>query len=511
MKDDKVKKRPSSKQEDEKFVEDDDQRVIVFVAIAILVIIGVVIGLLVGCQKEEEKELEDPNKQTEKEDNNKKEDKVVKYEEEDEDESDNLVVKTSTKSKKKKERKTFTVEFLLTNNNDSQETKIKEGKKVLPIDFDGYNQCVYYADLNGDKEFDFSSPITKDTIVYMDCTPISYDIEYVGDFTANTNPDEYDVEDGSIDLVKPTTEYVFLGWYLDSGFNIEVTSLKPEDIGFAKQNVITLYAKIVEAVEVNYHYDYANINSVVGVNITDVNFIIDYVGPTIVVPEGKTFYGWSTNIDDHKIMYKEDDRIILKGDLDLYPVYGNAKIVFQSESEVVEERVYTDEELESVTLPDDKSLDMDAPTYYVKVDEATDNSKEVVDDETTPTDKQVKVGDVTDKKGSAYDTPTVGDLVEEHEKEFEGWETTVPDPTDPLKEVEVPVDESFEFTEEETTLDAVWDEKEEDKKTEIPKEESPTPPELNSSAPEEESTPEPEPKIVPEVVETEEPVEELQV
>lgn len=42
------------KVEDNFLEEENDKRVIVFVAIAILVIVGTIIGLLVGCEKKEE-------------------------------------------------------------------------------------------------------------------------------------------------------------------------------------------------------------------------------------------------------------------------------------------------------------------------------------------------------------------------------------------------------------------------------------------------------------------------
>ena len=182
------------------------------------------------------------------------------------------------------------------------------------------------------------------------------------------------------------------------------------------------------------------------------------------------FLGWTTQKGSKNIKYNENDVILLKDDLNLYAVCGNAKVVYASEGEVVEEVAYTTEELENYNLPTKEDLNMEAPTYYVIVESETETSKKVVEDsKETLEENEVKKSEVNNNKASKYESTQIdeGTYVEEHEKELTGWSQTDTDSTNEIPDgTEVKVQDDYIPPENETTeLNAIWEEQEEDKPT----------------------------------------------
>ena len=138
MKDSKkvTKKSPAVKVEEKFIEEENDNRVIIFIAIAILVIIGTIIGLLVGCDKKSEEK--DPVKP--------KDDIVVpdtKEEDKKEDKETTVIKKVTTKSNDKNEE-TYVVSFNLLDEDDVHTVEVKNGK-VSPYVPNGYTSCKYYT------------------------------------------------------------------------------------------------------------------------------------------------------------------------------------------------------------------------------------------------------------------------------------------------------------------------------------------------------------------------------
>ena len=109
----KVTKKSPAVKNDEKFMEEEnDNRVIIFIAIAILVIIGTIIGLLVGCDKKtDDKDPVKPKDNIVVPDNNKKE------EDKKEETKTTVIKKVTTKSNdntnKTEEEETYVVSFNL--------------------------------------------------------------------------------------------------------------------------------------------------------------------------------------------------------------------------------------------------------------------------------------------------------------------------------------------------------------------------------------------------------------
>ena len=437
----KVKKRPPA--EEEKIIDEgDDKRVIVFISIAILVIIGTVIGLLVGCQKAEVKnndvEIVEPSDETD--DTGKdvvEESKVV-----------TSVVKTSTKTE---EKESFMVTFHYNEGKNSFRKKVESGSTVSPYLPAGFEGCNYYVG-NSENKFNFNNRITSNTDIYMDCYVTEYEIVYNEE---TTNPTTYTVLEGTIALDPLVVqEGMFVGWYSDQTFTNKVDSLSQSITSLAdSNNKIYLYARIVDSFNYTVYSDDG-----IAVDTGMVN------GNTYTTPEKNNSYctseetllGWTTSNGSSTINYDFGETTTLTNDINLYPVCGSAVVIYESEEEV---KVvgYTEEELAAYEVPTTEDLGLETPTYYVPVETPTDKTKQVIeDDRDYVAENEVKLADAALKAAEGY-TPQVGDNVLEYEKEFDGWTT---EDTDPLSEtsgeqIEVPAD----FTppeNSETTLQANW-------------------------------------------------------
>lgn len=498
MKDSKkvTKKSPAVKvvKVEENFLDDDsDNRVIIFVAIAILVIIGTIIGLLVGCEKKEDDK--DPSKPKDdivvpvdddktKEDDKKEETETTKT----------VIRKVTTKSNdtttKEDEEKTYVVSFNLLDDDSIYTVEAKDGK-VSPYLPYGYDSCKYYSDEKLTSEFDFTKTITENTNIYTSCSFTTYKIIYDRE---TTSPKEYTIKSGKVALSDAELETgLFEGWYTTpdfSGDKVEYLGRNLAKIANS-DNEIYLYAKIAEKYELRYH----DRNGGVGLIIT----IRTQKNSSITLMKYGTseeLLGYSTSKDSKVIEYNVGEKVTLTGDLDLYQVIGTAKVIYESEGELVTVGMTT-EELGDYNLPTPDEVGLEAPTYFVKVDKSNPNAKEVVPDEVKEAlEGQIRLSDTKAKAGE-NETIEVGDSVEELEKVFDGWQTKETD--EEGNETLVDVDENYK-PEDNTDNELVAKWKEQDKTNEN---ENATVLEDNNTESVEETT-----ELT---VETEEPVEEVEL
>ena len=229
---------------DDDYIEDDDRRVIVFVALALLIIIATVIGLLVSHQKNEiNKDVKEPHR-----------DYIVpELEVDDENKIVNNVVTP--------------VSIIINNEGDNQENNINEtyeityhyyGKthvikvndtveKYVPL---GYSSCKYYIDENNSIEYDFNEKVSSSKDIYMSCEEKVYTIKY--SHLSNNKP-EYKLSDGIVPLIDAETDLIFNGWYTDKEYINKVTSLSEELLKYSNDEIINLYASFIPYYTVNYY------------------------------------------------------------------------------------------------------------------------------------------------------------------------------------------------------------------------------------------------------------------
>ena len=453
MKDSKkvTKKSPAVKVEEKFIEEENDNRVIIFIAIAILVIIGTIIGLLVGCDKKSEEK--DPVKP--------KDDIVVpdtKEEDKKEDKETTVIKKVTTKSNDKNEE-TYVVSFNLLDEDDVHTVEVKNGK-VSPYVPNGYTSCKYYADENLTKEFDFTNKITSNTNIYTSCSIAVYTIIYDKDTNSQT---EYDLKEGKVALSDANLEKGFFeGWYTTPDFSGDRVYYLSKDLTKIanEQNEIHLYAKVADSYSIRYHSK----GGEVGITFTyysqkEMPIRIENYGG--FAPEGMKKLGFATKPGSNVIEYQVNQMVTLTGDLDLYAVFGTARVIYESEGETVTVGM-TSEELDNYNLPTPDEVGLKTPTYFVKVDKTNENAKEVVPDEIEELlDNQIKISDAKSKAGE-NETIEVGDSVEELEKVFDGWQAKETD--EEGNEILVDVDDTYK-PEDNTDNELVAKWKEQDKTT----------------------------------------------
>lgn len=468
MKDSKkvTKKSPAVKvvKIEDNFLDDDnDNRVIIFVAIAILVIIGTIIGLLVGCEKKEDDK--DPSKPKDNvvvpvdEDKTKEDDKK-----EETNTTKTVIRKVTTKSNdtttKEDEDKTYVVSFNLLDDDSIYTVEAKDGK-VSPYLPYGYDSCKYYSDEKLTSEFDFTKIITENTNIYTSCSFTTYKIIYDRE---TTSPKEYTLKSGKVALSGVELETGFFeGWYTTSNFDGEKVDYLGRDLTKIanSDNEVYLYAKIVDKYEIRYHDIDNSISKVHELESEKENPVM-LLELSLNVPKGMKLLGYSTSKDSTVIEYQPYQRITVTGDIDLYMVVGTAKVIYESEGELVTVGMTT-EELGDYNLPTPDEVGLETPTYFVKVDKTNPNAKEVVPDEAKEAlEGQIRLSDAKAKAGED-ETIEVGDSVEELEKVFEGWQTKETD--EEGNETLVDVDENYK-PEDNTDNELVAKWKEQDKTNE---------------------------------------------
>lgn len=393
---------------DDDYIEDDDRRVIVFVALALLIIIATVIGLLVSHQKNEiNKDVKEPHR-----------DYIVpELEVDDENKIVNNVVTP--------------VSIIINNEGDNQENNINEtyeityhyyGKthvikvndiveKYVPL---GYSSCKYYIDENNSIEYDFNEKVSSSKDIYMSCEEKVYTIKY--SHLSNNKP-EYKLSDGIVPLIDAETDLIFNGWYTDKEYINKVTSLSEELLKYSNDEIINLYASFIPYYTVNYYNNSGEIIDSVKVTKEQLN---DYklLDGSNLSYENNKFLGWSTKKNSMKIDYFNNDSIDISSDINLYAVFGSSIIIFTDNDKAIEARAITKEEADNFDLPTKEDLGLEVPTYFIPVDSISDKTKTIVPDDTeTLFEDEVKLSDVISSSLEDYN-PKVGDKVEEIEKEL---------------------------------------------------------------------------------------------
>ncbi|CCX35554.1 putative uncharacterized protein [Clostridium sp. CAG:1000] len=418
---------------DDDYIEDDDRRVIVFVALALLIIIATVIGLLVSHQKNEiNKDVKEPHR-----------DYIVpELEVDDENKIVNNVVTP--------------VSIIINNEGDNQENNINEtyeityhyyGKthvikvndtveKYVPL---GYSSCKYYIDENNSIEYDFNEKVSSSKDIYMSCEEKVYTIKY--SHLSNNKP-EYKLSDGIVPLIDAETDLIFNGWYTDKEYINKVTSLSEELLKYSNDEIINLYASFIPYYTVNYYNNSGEIIDSAKVTKEQLN---DYklLDGSNLSYENNKFLGWSTKKNSMKIDYFNNDSIDISSDINLYAVFGSSIIIFTDNDKAIEARAITKEEADNFDLPTKEDLGLEVPTYFIPVDSISDKTKTIVPDDTeTLFENEVKLSDVISSSLEDYN-PKVGDKVEEIEKEL-NWsiDKKITDPITGEETVEKITDEN---------------------------------------------------------------------
>lgn len=418
---------------DDDYIEDDDRRVIVFVALALLIIIATVIGLLVSHQKNEiNKDVKEPHR-----------DYIVpELEVDDENKIVNNVVTP--------------VSIIINNEGDNQENNINEtyeityhyyGKthvikvndtveKYVPL---GYSSCKYYIDENNSIEYDFNEKVSSSKDIYMSCKEKVYTIKY--SHLSNNKP-EYKLSDGIVPLIDAETDLIFNGWYTDKEYINKVTSLSEELLKYSNDEIINLYASFIPYYTVNYYNNSGEIIDSAKVTKEQLN---DYklLDGSNLSYENNKFLGWSTKKNSMKIDYFNNDSIDISSDINLYAVFGSSIIIFTDNDKAIEARAITKEEADNFDLPTKEDLGLEVPTYFIPVDSISDKTKTIVPDDTeTLFENEVKLSDVISSSLEDYN-PKVGDKVEEIEKEL-NWsiDKKITDPITGEETVEKITDEN---------------------------------------------------------------------
>lgn len=418
---------------DDDYIEDDDRRVIVFVALALLIIIATVIGLLVSHQKNEiNKDVKEPHR-----------DYIVpELEVDDENKIVNNVVTP--------------VSIIINNEENNQENNINEtyeityhyhGKthvikvndtveKYVPL---GYSSCKYYIDENNSIEYDFNEKVSSSKDIYMSCEEKVYTIKY--SHLSNNKP-EYKLSDGIVPLIDAETDLIFNGWYTDKEYINKVTSLSEELLKYSNAEIINLYASIIPYYTVNYYNNSGEIIDSAKVIKEQLN---DYklLDGSNLSYENNKFLGWSTKKNSMKIDYFNNDSIDVSSDINLYAVFGSSIIIFTDNDKAIEARAITKEEADNFDLPTKEDLGLEVPTYFIPVDSISDKTKTIVPDDTeTLFEDEVKLSDVISSSLEDYN-PKVGDKVEEIEKEL-NWsiDKKITDPITGEETVEKIIDEN---------------------------------------------------------------------
>lgn len=418
---------------DDDYIEDDDRRVIVFVALALLILIATVIGLLVSHQKNEiNKDVKEPHR-----------DYIVPELEVD---VENKIVNNVVTP----------VSIIINNEGDNQENNINEtyeityhyyGKthvikvndtveKYVPL---GYSSCKYYIDENNSIEYDFNEKVSSSKDIYMSCEEKVYTIKY--SHLSNNKP-EYKLSDGIVPLIDAETDLIFNGWYTDKEYINKVTSLSEELLKYSNDEIINLYASFIPYYTVNYYNNSGEIIDSVKVTKEQLN---DYklLDGSNLSYENNKFLGWSTKKNSMKIDYFNNDSIDISSDINLYAVFGSSIIIFTDNDKAIEARAITKEEADNFDLPTKEDLGLEVPTYFIPVDSISDKTKTIVPDDTeTLFENEVKLSDVISSSLEDYN-PKVGDKVEEIEKEL-NWsiDKKITDPITGEETVEKITDEN---------------------------------------------------------------------
>lgn len=418
---------------DDDYIEDDDRRVIVFVALALLIIIATVIGLLVSHQKNEiNKDIKEPHRdyivpELEVDDENKIVNNVVA--------PVSIIVNSEEDNQEKNINETYEITYHYYGK--THVIKVNNTvEKYVPL---GYSSCKYYIDENNSIEYDFNEKVSSSKDIYMSCEEKVYTIKY--SHLSNNKP-EYKLSDGIVPLIDAETDLIFNGWYTDKEYINKVTSLSEELLKYSNNEIINLYASFIPYYTVNYYNNSGEIIDSAKVTNEQLN---DYklLDGSNLSYENNKFLGWSTKKNSMKIDYFNNDSIDISSDINLYAVFGSSIIIFTDNDKAIEARAITKEEADNFDLPTKEDLGLEVPTYFIPVDSISDKTKTIVpDDIETLLENEVKLSDVISSSLEDYN-PKVGDKVEEIEKEL-NWsiDKKITDPITGEETVEKITDEN---------------------------------------------------------------------
>lgn len=439
---------------------EDNKKQIIFSIVLGFLVVASIVSLIV---------IQNMNKKDLKE-NEKPEDPVVVIPNDEEEKKPTKHV-TNLNNNPKKEEVFYKVTFLENTEEGFKilkTVKVLEKSKVSVNTLNGYNGYEYYADENLEVKFDFNSIITQDTNIYVTVKE-AFAIEYVAEGD-HSNPTEYSLDLGEILLSPVSTDKIFLGWYSDSEFKNEVTLLNGSVLELAdSNNVITLYARVVEEIEVRYHYRKNRLTK----DETYSNNIFEVADHGI-----ENVLGFSLRANSKSIEYKIGDTFTANSDfIDLYAVYGDTKVeivqeIITGKDEETDEvitlteevaEIGLDSESEDFALPTEEELleimeeeEIEVPTYFKKVDQETIDSFVIVEnDKELILDTEVTLGEVELNKSEDY-IPQVGDYVIEAKKEFDGYLIIKKDP-ETEEEIKEKLEEDYKpEAEEETKVEINW-------------------------------------------------------
>ena len=380
-------------------VENEDRRLIVFIAIAILVIVGTVIGLLVGCEKKENNKPE-PNKPNtdvvvpEKPDEKGKDDGVRTREIVRKVRSVYHAKKKNSSGSGKKTVTTYNVTFYL--GEDSETEEVEKGKpstSYVPV---GYSECTYYKDPEFTEEYDITGNITENVNVYMQCTAIEYSVVYESSdekvSITSTNPTTYMVTDGEVALTDPTltvnttdqttdetVEDVFFGgWYTNTGLTNKVTSLNKEVLKtVGDDNVIHIYAKITNEEPVEEE-------------------VVDE--PTTEVPDAEPMQMAKEGATEEETLEAETEELETEVEEETLEVTETTPVVETPVEEEPTEEVETTEPTEEVVVEETEEEIVEVPeTEVTEVEETEPEVEEVVVETPVAIEEVPEVEEVQDK------------------------------------------------------------------------------------------------------------------
>ena len=191
-------------------------------------------------------------------------------------------------------------------------------------------------------------------------TLLDYNINYSldGGINDSNNPDSYNVEN-IVEFNNPTkVGYTFVGWYLDSGYNIKITSTKE----YSKD--LVLYAKFIPN---EYKISFNTKDSYIeGQTFNDV--MISYnskFGDKLPIPKaefGITFHYWYYLDGDDKVIVNNNTIYDFTNDLVLYAYteVTNYNIVYETNGGVNSDKNITN--LTAFDVADGKTIELYNPT-----------------------------------------------------------------------------------------------------------------------------------------------------
>lgn len=215
-------------------------------------------------------------------------------------------------------------------------------------------------------EYDFSTPLEANLVLYAEWNLEKYAITYVMNKGTNNvaNPDSFTVESDTIIFAEPTRSgYAFEGWFYDAGFTQPATGIATNTIA----NDITLYAGWIQQF---YTVEYLSGNDVSATIVADkvpVGTNLTLKGAEYALErEGYVHKGWSTT-ENGPLAYDFGATYSLNEDEILFPhwvkvtPYGAVTVYTYENDDGRKEAVIDGNSDEETNIPED--IEVDAVTF----------------------------------------------------------------------------------------------------------------------------------------------------